>query len=98
MTALLTAIQAEQGLPLVTIVFGIAATALWIVHAHDAYREASGDPRSVLLQGKVFLYTVLGLLGVLILLLVGAALSGRSSGGLGGTGGVDLGMGFFSGF
>ncbi|MGI8407765.1 MAG: zinc ribbon domain-containing protein [Actinomycetota bacterium] len=80
MTALLTAIQAENGLPLVAIIFGLAATALWIVHAHDAYREALGDGRAVLMKGRVFLYVVLGLLGLLIVLLVGAAVRGGSSG------------------
>ena len=94
MTALLTAIQAENGLPMVTIVFALAATALWIIHAHDAYREASGDERAVLLKGKVFLYVVLGLLTLLIVLLVGAALRGGASNG--GEGLVDVGAGFES--
>lgn len=89
MTALLTALQAENGLPLVTIVFGLAATALWVVHAHDAYREASGEGGAVLLKGKVFLYVVLGLLTLLIALLVGTALRGGAPSG--GSGSVDLG-------
>lgn len=79
LTALLTAIQAENGLPLVAIIYGLAATALWVVHAHDAYREASGDERRVILKGKAFLYVVLGLLGILILLLVGTAFKGGVS-------------------
>lgn len=88
MTALLTAIQAENGLPMVTIVFALAATGLWIVNAHDAYRQASGDERSVLLKGKVFLYVVLGLLTLLIVLLVGTALRGGARNG--GEGLVDV--------
>ena len=58
---------------LVVIVFGLVATALWMVGAHDAYREARGETKSVILKGKLFLYVTLGLLMLLFVLLVGAS-------------------------
>lgn len=61
----------------VAVVFGVAATALWAVAAHDAYREAREEQGLVLLKGKVFLYTVLGLLVLLVVLLMSSGLSAR---------------------
>lgn len=58
---------------LVVIVFGLVATALWMIGAHDAYREARGEEKSVILKGKGFLYLTLGLLMLLFALLVGAS-------------------------
>ncbi len=52
--------------------FGIAAFALWILAAHDAYREAQGDSRAVILKGRSFVYLVMGLLMLMIVLLVAA--------------------------
>lgn len=69
-TALLGAVQRATGL---VVVFGLAAIALWVVAAHDAYQEAQGNSAAALLKGKVFMYVVLGLLGVLFVMLVGAA-------------------------
>lgn len=77
-TALMGAVQRSGG-TVIAIVFGFAATALWIVGAHDAYREAEGNRSLVLLKGKLFLYVVLGLLLVLLVLLVTAGLSARSA-------------------
>jgi rubredoxin len=57
--------------------FGIAAFGLWLVSAHDAYREATGDPRAALLRDRMFLYTVLGLLGLLAIVVFTAALQVR---------------------
>lgn len=58
---------------LVVIVFGLVATALWMITAHDAYREAKDESASVILKGKMFLYLTLGLLMLLFVLLVGAS-------------------------
>jgi hypothetical protein len=44
------------------LMFGVVAVALWLVAAHDSYREAQGDGRSTLLKDRHFLYVVLGLL------------------------------------
>ncbi len=56
---------------------GAVSLALWVLGAHDAYREARGEPSMVILKGKVFLYTVLGLLMLLFFLLLGAGLNAR---------------------
>lgn len=63
--ALLAASQG--GTNLVSVVFGLAAFALWVVAAHDAYREATDDRRAVLLKGRTYMWLVLALLVVLIL-------------------------------
>ncbi len=69
--------RGQAGSARVAVVFGIAATALWVVAAHDAYREAREEQGLVLLKGKVFLYTVLGLLVLLVVLLMSSGLSAR---------------------
>ncbi len=51
---------------LIAVVFGVAALALWMVSAHDAYRAARGEGRHVLLKGRMYLYVVLGLLTMLV--------------------------------
>lgn len=76
--ALLSMIQRGPGSGAIGVVFSIAATALWGLAAHDAYREARHEESMVILKGKVFLYLVLGLLVVLMVLLTSAGLSGRS--------------------
>lgn len=53
--------------------FGLAATALWLVAAHDAHREASGQHSMVILQGRRYLYVTGTLMGLLFLMLVAAA-------------------------
>lgn len=68
LVAVLTAIQA--GVNWVVLIFGAAALALWMVAAHDAYREASGEPRSALLYGRRFMWVVMGLLMLLMLAVV----------------------------
>jgi hypothetical protein len=75
-TALLGAVQ--RTIPL-ALVFGIAAIALWVVAAHDAYQEARGHSAATLLKGRVFMYVVLGLLGLLFVMLVGAAFQARGA-------------------
>lgn len=77
-TALMGAVQKDiKGGMLLAAVFGLAAFALWALAAHDAYREARRERSLVILQGRRFLYTVMGLLGLLFVLLVGTALSAR---------------------
>ncbi len=46
--------------------FGVVAFALWVTAAHDAFREASDEPRLVLLRGRRFTFLVLGLLMLLL--------------------------------
>lgn len=59
---------------LMAVIFAIASFALWGIAAHDAYREARGEPRLVLLQSRRFVYVVLGLLFLVGLLLVTSAI------------------------
>ena len=60
------------------LLFGLAAFALWAITAHDAYREALNQPKSVLLRDRRFLYLVLGLMGLLFVLMFIALLTARS--------------------
>lgn len=74
--ALYTAIQGGSS-RIIAVIFGLAAFGLWAVAAHDAYREATSDPRAVILKPRMFLYVTLGLLGLLFVLIVLAALSAQ---------------------
>ena len=74
---LVAVFQRGPGSAPVGVVFGLAATALWGVSAHDAYREARHESSQVLLKGKVFLYLVLGLLVLLMVLLMSSGLRAR---------------------
>jgi hypothetical protein len=58
-------------------IFGVAAFGLWGIAAHDAYREARGEDAMVVLKGRAFLYLVLGLLGLLFVVILGAGFSAR---------------------
>jgi hypothetical protein len=78
-TAAMGAVQRIGGL-VIAVVFGIAALAHWGVTAHDAFRESEGMRSYVILKGKVLLYTVLGLLLILVILLVMAGMQARSGG------------------
>ena len=72
---------AAQGAPqarVLAMLFGLVATALWMVGAHDAYREASNAPRLVLLKKRMFLYLVLGLLTLSIVVVFSTALSANA--------------------
>lgn len=71
---LLAGLQNGAGSGLIAVVFGAASFGLWIVTAHDAYREASHDPRAVILKGRTFLFTVLALLVMLLGMLVASGL------------------------
>ena len=73
MVAIIGAVIGSLGL---AIPFGMTAFALWILAAHDAYREAQGDTRAVILKGRTFVYVVMGLLMLMIVLLVTTGLRG----------------------
>jgi ribosomal protein L40E len=60
------------------IVFGLVAFGLWVVAAHDAFREARGEGGVVILKGRLYLYLVMVLLCLLMVLLVGTALQVRT--------------------
>lgn len=45
----------------VPLLFEAAACGLWLVAAHDAYREAQGDPGAVLLRGHTHMWLFVGL-------------------------------------
>ena len=60
----------EASSTLLAAVFGVVAFGLWVVGAHDAYREAKNESRLVLLKGKIFLWLVLGLLMLLFIMMV----------------------------
>lgn len=74
---IIAVLQRGPGSAAIAAVFGTAATGLWAVSAHDAYREARHETGQVLLKGKVFLYLVLGLLLLLLVLLVSSGLRAR---------------------
>lgn len=57
--------------------FGLVAFSLWIVAAHDAFREAGDEPRRVLLYGRRFTFLVLGLLMLLLASIFMTAVSNR---------------------
>jgi hypothetical protein len=58
-------------------ILGSAATGLWLVAAHDAYRSATGAEALVILRGRRYLYVTVGLLGILFLGLVLATFASR---------------------
>lgn len=63
---------------IMALLFGLAALGLWLVAAHDAFREASNDAAAVLLRGKRFLYVVLGLMALLFVAMLVALMTARS--------------------
>lgn len=69
--------RGENGSMLIAVVFGLIATALWAVSAHDAYREARFEEHAVLLKGRAFLFLVLGMLMLLMILLTVSGMSAR---------------------
>ena len=70
--ALVSAVQG--GSTAIAVVFGLASFALWVVSAHDAYREAANEGGLTILKSRQFLYVVLGLLTMLMALVFTAAL------------------------
>lgn len=67
-------VQGGKGMVL-AIAFGVIAFSLWVISAHDAFREASGSPALALIKSKHFLYLVLGLLGLQVSMVFIVALS-----------------------
>jgi hypothetical protein len=63
------------GSVLLAVMFIVCALALWVVAAHDAYREASLQEERVLLQGRRFLWVVIGLLMSMVAVLTIAGVS-----------------------
>ena len=76
--AIFAAVQAAPQAKIMAVLFGLIATGLWMLAAHDSYREASNAPRMVLLKGKFFLYLVLGLLTLSIVMIFATVLGARS--------------------
>lgn len=77
---LVAVLAAIAGSVLMGVVFGLAALGLWIIAAHDAYREARRESAAVILKGRTFLYLVLGLLLLMVVLLVAAGVqAGRQN-------------------
>jgi ribosomal protein L40E len=58
----------------IPILFSLVAFGLWIVAAHDAYREARVEPHLVILKPRYFLYLVMGLLLLLFIAVVASGL------------------------
>lgn len=56
--------------PLVVAVFGLLSFALWIVAAHDAYREARHESGRVIIRTRHYGYVMLAILGVLFVMLM----------------------------
>ena len=75
--AVFFAIGGKTGAMPVAMLYGAAAFGLWMTAAHDAFREANGESRQVLLQGRRFTYLVLGLLMLLLASLFLTAFSNR---------------------
>ena len=67
-------VQGGKGM-LLAIAFGVIAFCLWVISAHDAFREASGSPALALIKSRHFLYLVLGLLGLQLSMVFIVALS-----------------------
>jgi hypothetical protein len=74
---LLFAISGKGTATAVAGLFGLLSFALWVVAAHDAFREASDEPRRVLLYGRRFTFLVLGLLTMLLASMFMTAISNR---------------------
>jgi hypothetical protein len=62
----------------ILVTFGLASIMLWGVTAHDAYREARDERTLVVMKGKIFLYTVLGLLLMLVAIVMSAMMKAQS--------------------
>lgn len=75
---LVAVLGAIGGSSLMAGTFTTAAFALWIVAAHDAYREARREEAQVLLKPRTLVYVMLGLLVLSGVLVVSAGLSAGS--------------------
>ncbi|MQB01097.1 MAG: hypothetical protein GEU78_12520 [Actinobacteria bacterium] len=56
--------------PLVAATFGLVAFALWLIAAHDAYREALHQPGRVMIRTRHYGFVMLGVLGLLFMMLM----------------------------
>ncbi len=65
------------GSGMIPILFSLVAFALWILAAHDAYREARLEPHLVILKTRYFLYLVMGLLLLLFMTVVISGMRAR---------------------
>ena len=77
--AIFSAAQAAPQAKVMAGLFGLVATALWVVAAHDAYREASAASKLVILKQKMFLYLVLSLLLLSVIMIFSTALGARGA-------------------
>lgn len=71
------AIGGKGGSMPVAVLFALMGFGLWGTAAHDAFREANGEPGQALLQGRRFTYLVLSLLMLLLGSLFLTALTNR---------------------
>jgi hypothetical protein len=69
--------EGAAGSGFIPALFSLVAFALWIVAAHDAYREANSESQLVILKPRYFLYLVMGLLLLLFLAVVIAGFRAR---------------------
>lgn len=77
-TVAIFAVSQEAGAArIMGVLFAIVAVGLWIVAAHDAYREAQGSSRLVILRQKFLLYLVLGLLLLSVVMVFATAVGAR---------------------
>ena len=74
---ILALVAKGKGSLIVAITFGLVAFVLWVIAAHDAYREARGEAKQVVLRGRNFVYAVFGILGLLFVTLVSSVLSAK---------------------
>ena len=77
--ALLSGLQGRSGVAWTTaILFGLIAFCLWLIAAHDAYREATGARSAVILKGRMIVYLVIALLVLMMILLVFGTLAANA--------------------
>ena len=69
----------QGGIGLMSLMFGAIAFVLWLVAAHDAYREATGASDEILLKQGYFLWVVLGILGLMMAMFVLQALQANAA-------------------
>ena len=71
----------QGGVGMMTALFGVIAFALWLIAAHDSYREACGAGGLVILKQKYFLWVVLGILMLMMAMLVMQGLQASAASG-----------------
>lgn len=78
--AVVTAVQNGPFQPF-PLMFAAISLGLWLVAAHDSYREARREPALVLLKDRYLLFVVLGVLGLLFVMLLVQGLQASGGGG-----------------